>query len=179
MMCRGGNQMKSRNTILSAAAPALAAAFAFATAAPAQAGGGSLSGTYAGWGTLQAVQFGKDRLLTVQDHRALPVSSDPMFAHLTTHCWVWGDFTKGVGQVRGYCLFTDPAGDQFLSNFASENFSPGKTAVFKLPFTLTAGTGKFAGITGSGTYVDDANTLKAPPGIYFVHGSIEGSYKLP
>ena len=171
--------MKSRNTVLSAAASALAAAFAFGTAAPAQAGGGSLSGTYAGWGNSKAVQFGEDRLLTVQDHRSLSVSSDPMFAQLTADCHVLGDFTKGVGQVHGYCLLTDPAGDQFLSSFASENFSPGKTAIFKLPFTLTAGTGKFAGITGAGTYVDDANTLKAPPGIYFVHGSIEGSYKLP
>ncbi len=167
--------MKSCKTILSAAALILAAALALATAGSAQARQGTLNGTYAGFGTLKETRIGKDRVLTVLDHNALSVRDDPIFGHMTAHCWALGDFTKGVGQVHGYCVYTDLAGDQFVSSFVSEKWSLSQKS-FKLPFTLSTGTGKFAGITGSGTYTDDGNTFRpAEKGTYFVHGTIRAA----
>jgi hypothetical protein len=179
-MMRGGIQMNSQKHILSAATLTLTlvAAVAFAAAAPARAGEGKLSGTYAGWGTIKATQIGEDRLLTINDHNAVGVNSDPMFGHLAAHCWGLGDYTKGVGQVHGYCVFTDPAGDNFVSSWASETWSLSQET-FKLPFTLSSGTGKFAGITGTGTYTDSGNMFKPLPGTYYVYGTTEGTYKLP
>jgi hypothetical protein len=58
------------------------------------------------------------------------------------------------------------------------NFTLGKT--FKGSFKLIGGTGKFAGITGGGTYVYDGFMFKATEeGTYFPHVIIELSYNLP
>jgi hypothetical protein len=171
--------MKSRNYILSAAALVLTAAYAFATGAPAQAKEGTASFTFAGFGNFKPTEIGKDRLLFVFDENGLDEgSSDPLFDHTTWHCWGLGDFTKGVGQTQGYCVRTDPAGDQFVQSFVSEKTSLGKS--FKGSETLTGGTGKFAGITGSGTYMWDGNTFKtAEKGTFISHGTHNLSYKLP
>jgi hypothetical protein len=172
--------MKTGKHTLSAAALVLTAAFAFATAAPAQAKEGTASFTFAGFGTVKATEVGKDRLLFVFDENGLNEgSSDPMFDHATWHCSGLGDFTKGMGQAHGYCVVTDPGGDQFVYNVVTEKWSLGQKS-FKGSVTLTEGTGKFAGITGSGTFVHDGNTFKtAEKGTYISHGTHNWSYKLP
>jgi hypothetical protein len=62
---------------------------------------------------------------------------------------------KTIGTVRGYCVGTDPTGDQI----ASEDVSDGKIDLSK-PYTVTstftAGTGKYAGI--SAKWTDDCHT---------------------
>ncbi len=50
----------------------------------------------------------------------------------------------GVGQNKGYCSFGDEAGDMIFTSFT------GDTA--KGTNTITGGTGKYAGITGSGPW---------------------------
>jgi hypothetical protein len=179
MMMREKSSMKSRNDILSAAALALTAAFVFATVAPAQAKEGTVSFTFAGFGTSKATQIGKDRLLLVIDENGLDEgSNDPMFDHTTWHCGGWGDFTKGVGQAHVYCVRTDPAGDQFVQDIATGTMSLGQS--FKGSETLTGGTGKFSGITGSGTFVFDGNSFTtAQQGTFISHGTHNLSYKLP
>ena len=172
--------MKPRNYLytLFAVVLMLAAALAFVTGTPAQAKEGTASGTYAGFGTVKANQIGKDRLLTAFEFNFLSVSSNPMFDHLTFHCWGSGDYTNNVGGGPGYCVGTDPAGDQFVQSFATEKFSLGQTV--KGSLTLSGGTGQFAGITGSGTFVADGNTFRpAEKGTYFTHGTRQYSYKLP
>jgi hypothetical protein len=179
MMMREKSSMRSRNDILSAAALALTAAFVFATVVSAQAKEGTVSFTFAGFGTSKATQIGKDRLLLVIDENGLDEgSNDPMFDHTTWHCGGWGDFTKGVGQAHVYCVRTDPAGDQFVQDIATGTMSLGQS--FKGSETLTGGTGKFSGITGSGTFVFDGNSFKtAEQGTYISHGTHNLSYKLP
>ncbi|MBV8401666.1 MAG: hypothetical protein JOZ17_23520 [Acetobacteraceae bacterium] len=169
--------MKSRNYILHAAALVMTAAFA--TGVPAQAKEGSASFTFAGFGTVKATEIGKDRLPIVYDENGLDEgSSDPMFDHMSWHCWGLGDFTKGVGQIQGYCVRTDPAGDQLFENLVGENWSLGKSN--KGSETLTGGTGKFTGLTGSGTFTFDGNTFRpAEKGTYLSHGTHNLSYKLP
>jgi hypothetical protein len=93
-----------------------------------------------------------------------------MFDHLTYHCWGAGDFTKGRGQSRGFCVYTNPAGDQIVENFVSDKFSLGQK-IINGPVTLTSGTGKFAGVTCTGTWSDDGATYRpTEKGTFFTHG---------
>jgi hypothetical protein len=101
-----------------------------------------------------------------------------MFDHLTWHCWGLADFTKGVGQNRGRSVETDLAGDQIVISYDTGTFTLGKT--FSGSFTLLKDTGKFAGITGGGSYVYDGFLFRATEeGTYFPHGTLKLSYKLP
>lgn len=170
--------MKSRKSMRSAAALMLAAAIAFSPVVAAQGKEGKWSGTYSAFGTSKAIEIGKDKLLTVFDENGLSVS-DGMFDHMTWHCWGLADFTNGMGQGHGYCVGTDTAGDQVALNFESEKHSLTDKSV-KGSFTLTTGTGKYAGITGSATYVNDGNMFRpAEKGTYFNHNTNQGTYKLP
>jgi hypothetical protein len=170
--------MKSCNYILSAAALVLAAALAFATDATEQAKEGTWSDTFAGFATVKATQVGKERLLLVFDDNFLSVSNNAMFDHLTWRLWGMFDCTKGVCDGHGFGVATDPAGDQFVQSFVFEKQSLGQKAVGSLK--LSGGTGKFAGITGSGTIVDDGNMFRpTEKGTFFDHGSRQYSYKLP
>jgi len=159
----------------------ISAIFAVALlAAPAAAQGkeGTSTDTWGGFGTAKAIQIGKDRILVATEEHNFCVSNDPMFGHLTSHCFGVADFTKGVGQNQGRCVETDPAGDQIVLSYDTGNFTLGKT--FKGSLTLIGGTGKFAGITGGGTYVYDGFTFKTTEeGTYTPHFTLELSYKLP
>ena len=41
--------------------------------------------------------------------------------HVTWRCWGSGDYMNGVGQDSGYCVATDPSGDQFVDNWSDAN----------------------------------------------------------
>jgi hypothetical protein len=169
----------ARRYIPSAAALVLAAAFAVAAETPAQAKDGTWSDTLAGFGTVKATEVGKERLLLVFDENFLSVSKDAMFDHLTWHLWGLGDCTKGVCNWHGYGVATDPAGDQFVQSFSGEKQSLDQK-ILKGSITLSGGTGKFAGMTGTGTFVLDSNAFRSTEkGTYFDHGTREYSYKLP
>ena len=45
--------------------------------------------------------------------------------------------------------------------------------------TITAGTGKYAGISGGWSFIAHGSEFKAPEGRYAQYGSVKGSYKLP
>jgi hypothetical protein len=77
-------------------------------------------------------------------------------------------------------LSIDPAGDQIVINWSeNENHALDAKEVAG-SFTYTTGTGKFAGITGTGTYIDRGNTFKPlTAGTYEVNASSQASYKLP
>jgi hypothetical protein len=173
--------MRPRNYIytLFVPMPMLAAALAFAPGMPAQAKEGTANSTYAGFGTFKGTQIGKDRLLTAFDHNTLAVSSNPMFDHLTYHCWGSGDYTNNVGVAQGHCVVTDPAGDQFATTFVSEKYSLEQKSN-NGSFTFIMGTGKFAGITGTGSFSYDGNMFKSPTqGTFFTHGTLQYNYQLP
>jgi hypothetical protein len=170
--------MESSNSVLPAAALMMAALFAYPTNAAAQAKEGTWKGTYTAFGTSKATAIGKNRLLLVFDENGLSVS-DGIFDHTTWHCWGLGDFTSGAGEAHGYCVGTDPTGDQVVLNFADEKHPLGQK-IIKGSFTLTGGTGKYAGITGTASYNDDGAMFKTTEkGTYVGHNTNEGTYKLP
>jgi hypothetical protein len=68
--------------------------------------------------------------------------------HMTWHCFGDSDATSGITQWSGRCVASDPAGDQIVSNWTSDKYAvDGKT--YLATGTFTAGSGKYAGISGS------------------------------
>ena len=141
---------------------------------------GTTNGTYYGHGTMKATPVGKERLLITFEDSG-PTVGQNILDHVTTRCWGMGSFIKGMGKAHGYCVSIDPAGDQIVIDW-SENENHALDAKELVgSFTYTSGTGKYEGITGSGTYVDTGpNTYKPlAEGTYEVVATIKGSYKLP
>ena len=85
-----------------------------------------------------------------------------------------------MGQVHGYCVWMDPAGDQIVANIASDGKFAADAKSFNGTATFTTGTGKYAGISGSWTFVGHGPEFRtAADGTYVQFGNMEGSYKLP
>ena len=72
--------------------------------------------------------------------------------HMTWHCFGLGDIASGMEQDRGYCAATDPTGDQLVADVASDEKLPADAKSFGGKLTFTTGTGKYAGISGDGTF---------------------------
>jgi hypothetical protein len=139
---------------------------------------GTFRGTYSAVGTTKAIPIGEERVLLTFDENGL-TEDEGLFNHWTWHCWGLGDFTNGMGQSHGYCVGTDPAGDQVALNF-SDDKHPLDQKIVPGSFTLTTGTGKYAGITGSATFEGDGSAFRSPEGgPSFDHNTHRGSYKLP
>jgi hypothetical protein len=170
--------MQPRTCLLSALALSAAMCFGLAAMAADLPKEGTYSATYSGYGTYKATPVGKERLLLVFDQNGLSVGNGLM-DHLTQHCWGIGDFTNGVGATHGYCVATDPEGDQLVVNFVDEKH-PIDQKSFKVSGTLTSGTGKFAGISGEHRLeVHPGEFRPATEGTFFNYGTMQGSYRLP
>jgi hypothetical protein len=140
---------------------------------------GTLSGTYSAYGTFKATTVGKERLLNLFDENGVTLGNG-FINHMTWHCWGMGDFTNGSGQDHGYCLGTDPTGDQVVINFGPDEKHKTDQDSWNGSVTFTTGTGKYAGISGGWTYTIYGNSLKSTtPGTYYDYGNFQGSYKLP
>ena len=169
--------MQPRTCMLSAFTLSTAMFFGTAVAAdlPKE---GTWTATYSAFGMAKATPVGKERLLLTYDDNGLTVG-DGLLNHMTWHCWGLGDYTSGTGQDHGNCVGTDPAGDQIAIDW-NIGKHPMDQKLVNGSFTLTTGTGKYAGITGSATFADDGNEFKpATDGTYFAHNTNKGSYKLP
>jgi hypothetical protein len=151
----------------------------FPTAASAQMKEGTYSGTYSGFGTYKAAAIGKERSLSTWDHNGLTLT-DGFLDHVTWHCSGVRDLTNGMSEahVHGYCVATDPAGDQLVLDVGpDEKTSDQKSWIGS--GTLTSGTGKFAGVSGSLTYVTHGNEFRSgAEGTFVVYNTFEGRYKL-
>jgi hypothetical protein len=148
------------------------------SSASAQTKEATYKGTYAAFGTLKVTAIGKERLLVVFDENGLNLT-DGFINHATAHCWGTGDYTNGMGEDRGYCVGTDPAGDQIVTNIFNPKHALGAKSLSGTD-TWTTGTGKLAGVSGSGTYDCDPGDFKtAVDGTYAITCTIQGSYKLP
>ncbi|MBV8615010.1 MAG: hypothetical protein JOY66_14775 [Acetobacteraceae bacterium] len=138
---------------------------------------GTFSGQYSAVGTVKANPLGKERVLLIYDNNGLSVG-EGIFNHFTWHCWGLGDYANGQGQDHGYCVATDPTGDQVAVDWKDESH-PGDQKIVG-SFTLTSGTGKYAGITGPATFTIEGADFRSPvEGTSFIHNTYKGSYKLP
>jgi hypothetical protein len=139
---------------------------------------GTYKGTYTSFGTIKFIAVGKERVLTVWNENGSSIT-DGFLDHVTWHCWGTGDFVNGVGQEQGYCVGTDPAGDQIADNVQTEKHALG-SKTFVAPDMWTGGTGKFAGVSGGGPVPCHPGDFKpATEGTYFLSCDMQGSYKLP
>jgi hypothetical protein len=138
---------------------------------------GTFSFTYSGFGTVKATPVGKERLLLAFDDNGLSVANG-FFDHVTFHCWGVGDIARGTTHIQGNCVGTDPAGDHVVIDLSGEWPADAKTT--RITNKLTSGTGKYAGISGIGTFVNHGSEFRtAAEGTYVAYGVTQGSYKLP
>jgi len=63
---------------------------------------GTLSGTFAAFGTADAMTIGKERTVLAIDENGLSVSNG-VLDHMTWHCSGLAVFTNGVAQTQGFC----------------------------------------------------------------------------
>jgi hypothetical protein len=140
---------------------------------------GAFKGAYYTFGTVKVTPIGKERLLLVFDENGLSLS-DGFLDHMTWHCWGSADFASGVGAPSGTCVGTDPAGDQMSGDFIHEKWPSLEVKSVRASFKFTAGTGKFAGVSGGFTYEAHVNQFRtAVEGTYAAYATLQGSYKLP
>jgi hypothetical protein len=168
--------MQARTTLLSATALgfALVVGSAWAADLPKE---GTFTVTSSLAGTFKATTLDEGRYFDSWEEYGLAVG-DGLLDHITWHCWGVGEGMKTIGTARGYCVGTAPTGDQI----AAEVFTDGKvdlTKVYTVPGTITAGTGKYAGISGGWSGICHSSEFKASEGRYAQYCSIKGSYKLP
>jgi hypothetical protein len=90
------------------------------------------------------------------------------------------DITNGMTQYRGYCVGTDPAGDQLVGDDASDGKYPEDAKSPRGMLTFTTGTGKYAGISGSQKYICHFPDFRAATaGTMLQYCTLKGNYKLP
>jgi hypothetical protein len=169
--------MQSHRSILSAFTLSTGMVFGAAAIAADLPKEGTVGGTYSSFGTIKSTSIGKERLLLVFDEHGVTLS-DGFLDQMTWHCWGLADFPNGMdAAAHGNCVGIDAAGDQISGDFLQEKHKIDAKDV-RSSFTFTAGTGKFAGLSGGFTYV--GNLLRtADEGTYGFHQHFQGSYKLP
>jgi hypothetical protein len=149
------------------------------TPALAQMKEGTVSGTYSSYGTAKVTPIGKERLLVAIDENGFWLTNG-FLDHTTWHCWGLADYTNGVGQTHGYCVATDPAGDQVVVNFGPDEKHTPDQKSWSGSLTYTTGTGKYVGISGGATYMIHSNEFRpAAEGTFVNYATFQGSYKLP
>ena len=88
-----------------------------------------------------------------------------------------GRLHQRLRAIPGILAGNDPVGDQVVFNWESEKHAP-EQKVVRGTFTRTGGTGKYAGIRGSGTYVDYSGEFRAlTEGEIVSYLTFEGNYK--
>jgi len=140
---------------------------------------GTFNGTASAAGTFKGTVMGKERTVSAWDENGLTVGNG-LLDHTTSHCFGLYDVMNGRAHWQGYCVMTDPAGDQIAANVASDGKYLADAKSYKGTGTFTTGTGKYAGISGSWTFEGHSPEFRtAAEGTYVQYGSLQGSYKLP
>jgi hypothetical protein len=140
---------------------------------------GTFGGTYAGVVTSKIYPAGKDRVLLAFDDNGLTLGNG-FLDHMTWHCIGTTSIMVGMIRFSGFCLATDPAGDQIVADVVSDGTFPVTERNRPAKGVFTSGTGKFAGITGTLTnllHTPDFRT--AVEGMNVRDGDFQASYRLP
>ena len=141
---------------------------------------GNVTGTYYGSGTYKAAPMGKDAFISGWEETGYTLGG--VFDHVTWHCL--GGFRAFTGKssaYTGHCVGTDTDGDQLVMSVESADESPPEVKARTDKLVALAGTGKYAGITGSWSGINHLNEFKVTAAdttyVHFVE--FNGSYKLP
>ena len=171
--------MQSHTSILSAFTLATAMLCGAGAIAADRAKEGTSDVTLAGAGTFKATPVGKERILIAWEENDLSVGKG-ILDHMTWHCFGLQDISSGISQYSGYCVITDPVGDQIVVDIASDGKYAADAKSYNGTATFTTGTGKYAGISGGYTIVIHGPEFRtAAEGTYVIYGPVKGSYKLP
>ena len=139
---------------------------------------GTYKGSYASSGQLKIIPVGKDRVLTAFSEEHGTSVTDGFLDHVTWLCGGMGNFVKGTGHLQASCVGTDQSGDQLVFDFTSEEY-PLDAKSFKVSGNFTSGTGKYTGISGTGTNIVDLTFKPPADGMFIIRGEMQGNYKLP
>jgi hypothetical protein len=171
--------MQLRTGILSAFTLGTAIAFGAAAMAADMPKEGTYNADYTSFGTSKATAIGKERVLVTFDENSLWLSKG--FAeHMTWHCFGLIDILSGMEQFHGYCVGLDPNGDQLVNDIVSDGKFPADAKSFSGKVTITTGTGKYAGISGGGTFTCHLPEFRtAVEGTFSNYCVNLGSYKIP
>jgi hypothetical protein len=171
--------LKSRTCRLSAFTLSAAMSFGAAAMAGDLPREGTYNANYTAFGTATPTAIGKERVLVTFDENGLWLSKG--FAeNVTWHCFGLVDILKGMEQFHGYCVGTDPNGDQLVNDIASDGKFPAGAKSYSGKVALATGTGKYAGISGSGTFTCHGPEFRtAVQGTYVNYCTNSGSYKIP
>jgi hypothetical protein len=170
--------MQPRTCLLTAFTVSAAMAFGAAVMADDLPKEGTYSTTYSGFGTVKISPIGKERVLVVWDENGLTVGG--LVDHMTWHCFGLQDIANGMAELHGYCVGTDPAGDQVVHNVASNGRFAVNEKSHDFSGTYMSGTGKYAGISGGITGVNHASEFRpTSEGTYLSQATVQGNYKLP
>ena len=132
-----------------------------------------------GAGAAKVTAIGKERLLIAWDENDLTVGTG-IFDHVTWHCFGLYEVMNAMAQAQGYCVVTDPAGDQIVGNIVIDGKPAADAKSYSVTGTITTGTGKYAGISGGWTFVVHGPEFRtATEGTYVTYGPLQGSYRLP
>jgi hypothetical protein len=140
---------------------------------------GTYNADYTAFGTFKVTAIGKERVLVSGDENGLWLSKG-FGNHVTWHCFVLADIISGMQQFRGYCVGTDPNGDQLVGDIASDEKFSADAKSFGGKITFTTGTGKYAGISGGGTFTCHGPEFRtAAEGTSAQYCTNTGTYKIP
>jgi len=130
-------------------------------------------GTHCYTGDTKSIKFSKDHWAFSYDlvGTVTPRDERGMEGILSSHCVGTGVFNTGTITVDVVCEFVDKDGDK--------KYGKGKRIGPNGEFTFIAGTGKWEGITGVGTYKPAGKYPKIVPGKFQGCFLTEGSYTLP
>jgi hypothetical protein len=171
--------MRTHKCLWSTFTVLVAAAFTTAAIAADLPKEGTYSGMYSNPGTYKAYPVGKERVAVSWEADGATVGTG-FLDHTTWHCFGLEDVASGAQQWHGYCILTDPAGDQIMTSVISERHTQ-DAKNFGATGTFTAGTGKFTGIEGGITLLchNNAEFRTAAAGTYVFLADLKAGYKLP
>lgn len=132
------------------------------------------SGTWCGSGKRTVLESNPDVTVAVTDQFGIqtPNSTFKPFENSTTHCMGYARSMQGKLTQKGACRWTDASGDTFTGEF--------ETIPDKLPvWTFLAGTGKWKGIKGGGTFRVVTAAKPAEAGTFQLCMEHSGKYELP
>jgi len=156
------------------------AVLCFVAVLAAEAGGIPREGKHTGMnvmgGTFQVVPLGKDQARGMYDVSGVCLGEGGLLHFASVRCIGGMTILNGAwDDEAGSCIYTRPDGDQAFSSYKASGKVGGEA---RGSWTYLGGTGKLAGLTGSGEFTRQG-ARPAAPGTSQSVSRTTGSYRLP